>query len=68
MKEEESFKWDDDDSIVVKSVQAIAVYRNDFGHIVIRQEQSTFQDDDPYVVVPQTELRKLIEALSKQLA
>jgi hypothetical protein len=66
--EDEEFKWDDDEAVVVKPVQAIAVYRNGFGHVVIRQEKSSFQDDDPYIVVPQPALRKLIEALNKQLA
>lgn len=66
--DEDEFKWDDDEAVVVKPVQAIAVYRNGFGHVVIRQERSSFQDDDPYVVVPQSELRRLIDALNKQLA
>jgi len=66
--EEEDFKWDDEDTVVVKPVQAIAVYRNGFGHVVIRQERAAYQEDDPYVIVPQSELRKLIEALNKQLA
>ena len=65
---EEAFSWDDDECVVVKPVQAIAVYRNGFNNVVIRQEKAHFQEDDPYIVVPQTELRKLIEALSKQLA
>jgi hypothetical protein len=65
--EEEEFKWDDDETVVIKPVQAIAVYRNRFGHVVIRQERASFQEDDPYVVVPESELRRLIEALNKQL-
>jgi len=66
--DEDEFKWDDDEAVVIKPVQAIAVYRNSLGHVVIRQERSSFQDDDPYVVVPQSELRKLIDALNTQLA
>lgn len=68
MSDEEEFKWDDDETVIVKPVQAIAVYRNGFDHVVIRQEKAAYQDDDPYIVVPQSELRKLIEALNKQLA
>jgi hypothetical protein len=68
MSDEEEFKWDDDETVVIKPVQAIAVYRNGFDHVVIRQEKSSCQDDDPYIVVPQSELRKLIDALNKQLA
>lgn len=65
--DEDDFKWDDDQTIVVKPVQAIAVYRNSMDYVVIRQEKASFQDDDPYIVVPQSELRKLIEALNRQL-
>lgn len=68
MSDEEEFKWDDDETVIVKPVQAIAVYQNSFGHVVIRQERAAYQDDDPYVVVPQSELRKLIDALNRQLA
>ena len=64
---DEEFSWDDDQTVVVKPVQAIAIYRNSFNHVVIRQEKANFQEDDPYVVVPQNELRKLIDALTKQL-
>lgn len=68
MSEEDEFKWDDEESVVIKPIQAIAVYRNGMGSIVIRQEKASYQEDDPYIVVPQAELRKLIEALNKQLA
>ena len=68
MSDEQEFKWDDDEDVVVKPVQAIAVYRNKAEHIVIRQEQNAYQDDDSYIVVPRSELPKLIEALNRQLA
>jgi hypothetical protein len=58
MSDEQEFKWDDDEAVVVKPVQAIAVHRNDLNHVVIRQERVAYQDDDPYIVVPQSELRK----------
>jgi len=40
----EDFNWDDT-AVVVKPVQAIAVYKNQFGHTVIRLEKANFQDD-----------------------
>lgn len=64
---DEEFKWDDDQTVIVKPVHAIAVYRNAMDYVVIRQEKASYQDDDPYIVVPQSELRKLIDALNRQL-
>lgn len=67
MSDEEQFYWSRDEAVIIKPVQAIAVYRNGSDDIVIRQERHEFQDDDPYVVVPQAQLSKLIDALRKEL-
>jgi hypothetical protein len=66
--EAEEFKWDDDEAVVVKTVHAVAVYRNAADEIVIRQETRTYDDEDPFIVVPESQLPKLIEALKRQLA
>ncbi len=64
---EERFDWDDNDTLVIRTVKAVAVYRNQFNEIVIRQENADPHDEDYFVHVPQSELRKLIAALQKQL-
>lgn len=62
------FSWRDTESVVVRAVNAIAVYRNPDGDVVIRQEAAIFGDDDPFIVVPENALPRLIEALKEQLA
>jgi len=63
---EEQFDWANDDAVVVKPVQAIAVYTNEKGDVVLRQEADghLFQDD-PFVVIPLIDLDNVIERLSK---
>ncbi len=64
---EEIFDWDNDDTIIIRTVKAVAVYRNQYNEVVIRQENVDPQDEDYFIHVPQNELRKLIEALQKQV-
>jgi hypothetical protein len=59
------FLWDSTD-VVIRSVDAIAVYRNKDGDVVIRQ-QSRLGEDDTFIVVPENNLNELIVALQNEL-
>jgi hypothetical protein len=60
------FSWSDTNSVVVEPVEAIAVYRNPKGAIVIRQ-QDTMGGDDMVVIIPQSRLQDVILALQNQV-
>ena len=59
---EDKWNWADQESVVIQSVQATAVYTNPKGDIVIRQE-SALGGDDQYVVIP----RKMAEFIAKAI-
>lgn len=65
MTESNEFKWTDKDSVVVERVDAIAVYQNPNGEVVIRQ-QDPMGDDDSVIVVPKSRLNDLILALQSE--
>ena len=57
--------WDwntDTDSTVVPAVQAVAVYTNPKGDIVVRQ-QDMYGEDDSVIVVPRQHASRLAKAL-----
>jgi hypothetical protein len=60
----DDFSWSDDALVVVKRVDAIAVYRNPQGDIVIRQESRTGNDDN-IVVVPGQYAYTLVESIQR---
>ena len=67
-KKTERFSWIDDPSIVVRHYGSIALYRNEFGDLVIRQEkQSECQDEDFTIVVRSVDIPLLIKELQKKL-
>lgn len=53
------------ESLVVKSVQAIAVYSNASGEIVIRQ-QSALGDEDSFIIIPRTNAAALVKAIKDE--
>ena len=65
--DDEAFDWDDDATIVIRSVKAVAVYRNKYNEVVIRQEHFSADEEDHFIHVPSSELRRLIDVLQKQL-
>ncbi len=67
MTEPEDFSWAKREAIVVKHVDAIAVYKNDDGDVVVRQEARTPDDSDAVVVVPIAHAWTLIEALTREV-
>jgi len=60
----DDFSWSDDALVVVKRVDAIAVYRNPQGDIVIRQESRTGNDDN-IVIVPGQYAYTLVESIQR---
>jgi hypothetical protein len=60
------FDWNTSDSVVLQSQPATAIYFNPKGCIVIRQERSWCQDDDPYVVITPENAVQFMEALAKR--
>jgi len=45
------FDWREDSDIVVQSQQALAVYLNGSGAIVVRQEGMPYDDEDDIIVI-----------------
>lgn len=67
-KETERFSWNDDPSVVVRHYGSIAVYKNGFGDLVIRQEkQEEYQEDDYVIVVRSVDIPLLTKELQKKL-
>ena len=62
----DDFSWSDDALVVVKRVDAIAVYRNPQGDIVIRQERRTGNEDN-IVIVPGQYAYTLVESIQRLL-
>ena len=52
------------ESIVVPQVEAIAVYTNPDGNIVIRQQDS-YGGEDHFVLIPRSNVNALIKALKE---
>ncbi len=65
-KETPQFRWNDPQSVIVKQVDAIAVYRSGDGDIVIRQHRP-LANEDPCIVVPPEEAEKLVEAIRRAM-
>jgi hypothetical protein len=63
----EEFSWRDTDSVVVRQQDAIAVYSNPDGDLVIRRRRSWDEEDDVWIVVAQTQIRTVIDAMEKVL-
>lgn len=57
---------DEKKSTVVRQVDAVAVYTNLSGDLVIRQ-QSPMGEDDSVIVVPMEQGRSIMEALKREL-
>ena len=60
MQTDEDYTWDDAD-IVVQEVNAIAVYLNQFGDVVIRQHHQF--SGDHFVVIPIEHVQAVADAL-----
>lgn len=60
------FDWlENKENIIVPAVDAIAVYTNEDGNIVIRQ-QNPMGDDDYFVVIPLNNVPAVIKAVEEE--
>lgn len=66
MAEADTFDWSKGKSVVVKRVDAIAVYRNDDGDIIIRQERTTL-GVDAVVTIPIQHAYTVLQAITREL-
>jgi hypothetical protein len=57
------FDWSDDDVVVLREQRLTAVYRNPHGDLVIRQERSWNEDEDPFLVIAADNVQTLIDKL-----
>ena len=61
----DDFKWEPENgAIVVAEQRALAVYRNDWGQVVIRAAATEYGEPDAFIVVSQEHLPALIAKLS----
>lgn len=65
--ESEDFSWRDTDAVAVRQQDAIAVYSNPDGDPVIRRRRAWDEEDDVCIVVAQTQIRTIIDAMEKVL-
>jgi hypothetical protein len=63
----EDFSWRDTDAVVVRQQDAIAIYSNPDGDLVIRRHRAWDEEDDVWIVVAQTQIRTVINAMEKVL-
>jgi hypothetical protein len=61
------FSWRETDAVVVRQQDAIAVYSNPDGDLVIRRRQAWDEEEDVWIVVAQTQIRTVIDAMEKVL-
>ena len=54
------------ENVVFKTVQAVAVYLNPDGDLVIRQEAGSLDDDDHIVIVPRDRVEALALAMQSE--
>lgn len=60
---ETEFSWGDKEDIVVRSVDAVAVYANQDGDVVIRRMADFQEQEDAIVVVPRNSVDALVKAI-----
>jgi len=66
-KDSEDFSWQDTDAVAVRQQDAIAIYSNPDGDLVIRRRRAWDEEDDVWIVVAQTQIRTVIDAMGKVL-
>jgi hypothetical protein len=63
----DEFSWNDTDSLVVRQQNAIAVYANPNGDLVVRRKQDWNEEDDVWIVIARTQVRTVIDAMERVL-
>jgi hypothetical protein len=59
------FDWTDNKAVAVNQQDAIAVYANENGEVVIRRQKDWNEDDDSIIVVAPAYVRQLVEAIER---
>lgn len=59
--------WNDPTRVALPAVAAVAVYTNQQGEIVIRQ-QSLYGEEDSVIIVPRKSISALVKALRAEAA
>jgi hypothetical protein len=62
------FSWSNTESVVVRQQDAIAVYGNPDGDMVIRRQRDWNEDDDAWIVIARDQVRTVMKAMEKVLA
>ena len=65
MENTEQFDWSDKRAIVVKRVDAIAIYTDSEGDIIIRQQHADSLVDN-VITIPARNVHNIIEALQRE--
>ena len=60
----ENFSWTSDENVVLREQPATAVYFNQSGGFVIRQERAWYQDDDPFIHIAPNCIEEFIDKLT----
>jgi hypothetical protein len=67
-EDEDGMDWTNSEDIILREQRSIAVYRNPWGGVVIREEAGALDDEDRWLVLASEDaVRRLIAALQKQL-
>jgi hypothetical protein len=60
---DDDFQWGANDAVALQEQHALAVYHNEFGGLVLRQ-QGTWQDDaDTFIIIAKTNIAEFIEKI-----
>lgn len=60
------FDWNDEESVVVQSTAAIAVYGNPRGNVVIREEGHFHCDEDVWIEIPLDRVHHVVDAMLRE--
>jgi hypothetical protein len=63
-EDSEDFDWSDDEDIVLREQQSIAIYRNKFHGIVIRQARRWNEEDDTVIVINRENIDAFLDRLT----
>jgi hypothetical protein len=63
----DEFSWSDKESVVVPRQDAIAVYRNSDGNIVIRRQRDWDEEEDSFIIIDRRHGPLVIDAIAKIL-
>ena len=67
----EQFDWSKSDAVVIRPVEAVAVYTNTVGNVVIRQQgadlSQPYGGEDTFIVIPRDRVSDVIKALQEEI-